>query len=252
MAGVSYILLFAVDAATCLGFAGVVFVGIRRDPPRPPPADADRPAGYRTALRDPLMLALVALTVLTATVYFQNTITLPLAVIHAGLPPRDYGLVLAVNGVLIVALQPFAIRVLRRYDRLRVLALGNALLGAGFWLTLFAGSVPQYMATVVVWTLGEIATAGLVGSLVANLAPPEARGRYAAVWGSSFGLAAMFAPLFGTWTYQYLGPGALWTACLVVGLVVAAGFLALEPSVRRRATAGLPAAFDETVPGQAG
>jgi MFS family permease len=241
VAGISYALLFAIDAATCLGFAGVVFVGIRKDPPRPPPANADRPAGYGTALRDPVMLALVALTVLEATVYFQNAITLPLAVTHNGLRPRDFGLILAVNGVLIVAAQPVAVRLLHRYDRLRVLAAGSALVGVGFWLTLFAGSVPAYMGTVVVWTLGEIATAGLVGSLVADLAPPEARGRYAAVWGSSFGLATLFAPLFGTWTYQYLGPVTLWTACLVVGLLVAAGFVALGPPVRRR-TAGLSAA----------
>jgi MFS family permease len=175
-------------------------------------------------------------------VYFQNSITLPLAVTHDGLPPRDYGLVLAVNGILIVALQPLAVRVLTRFDRVRVLALGSTLIGVGFWLTTFADSVVAYMTTVVVWTLGEIATAGLAGSLVADLAPPEARGRYAAVWGSSFGVATLFAPLLGTWTYQFAGPTAVWTGCLVAGLVVGAGFLAMQPSVHRRldATAPLP------------
>ncbi len=237
VAGISYTLLFAIDALTCLAFAAVVAVGIRHDPPRPPAADADNPAGYRTALRDPVMLALVALTVLSATVYFQNSITLPLAVTHDGFPPRDYGLVLAVNGVLIVALQPLAVRVLRRFNRIRVLAVGSAMIGIGFWLTMFADSVAAYMATVVVWTLGEIATAGLAGSLVADLAPPEARGRYAAVWGSSFGVATLLAPLFGTWTYQYLGATAVWVGCLIAGLVVAAGFLAMQPAVQRRLSA---------------
>ena len=234
VAGVSYTLLFAIDAVTCVGFALVIFIGIRRDPARPAPNEHDRPAGYGTALRDPVMLALAALTTLSTTVYFQNAITLPLAVTHNGLPPRAYGLILAVNGILIVVLQPLAVRLLRPFRRLRVLAVGSALIGVGFWLTAFAQSVPAYAGTVVVWTLGEIATAGLGASLVADLAPVEARGRYAAVWGSSFGVAALFAPLLGTWTYQYLGPGALWTGCLVVGMVVAAGFLALAPSVRRR------------------
>ncbi len=240
VAGISYTLLFAIDAVTCIGFAVVVAVGIRRDPPRPPAADQTNPAGYRTALRDPLMLALVALTVLGATVYFQNSITLPLAVTHDGFLPRDYGLVLAVNGILIVTLQPFAVRVLGRFNRMRVLALGSALIGVGFWLTTFADSVLTYMATVVVWTLGEIATAGLSASLVADLAPPEARGRYAAVWGSSFGVATLFAPLLGTWTYQYAGPAAVWTGCLLAGLVVGAGFLALQPAVRRRTSGIVP------------
>jgi MFS family permease len=242
LAGVSYTLLFVIDAATCLAFAGVVLVGIRVDPPRPPVADVDRPAGYRTALRDPIMLWLVVLTVVSSTVYSQNSITLPLAVSHHGLPPRDYGLILAVNGLLIVALQPAAVRLLRRFDRMRVMAVGSALIGLGFWLTTFATSVGQYMGTVVVWTVGEIATAGLAGSLVADLAPPEARGRYAAVWGSSFGLATLTAPLFGTWTYQFVGPAALWAACLLLGLIVAVGFVALRAPVNRRVAAAAPVA----------
>jgi hypothetical protein len=40
--------------------------------------------------------------------------------------------------------------------------------------------------------------------------------------------------LFGTWTYQYAGATAVWTACLLLGLVVAAGFLAMQPAVHRR------------------
>jgi hypothetical protein len=66
------------------------------------------------------------------------------------------------------------------------------------------------------------------------------------VWGSSFGLAALFAPLFGTWTYQYLGPVTLWTACLLVGLLVAAGFVALGPPVRRRTAALWAASPDDS------
>ena len=55
-----------------------------------------------------------------------------------------------------------------------------------------------------------------------------------AVWGSSFGVAALLAPPFGTWTYQYLGPNALWTGCLIFGVVAAAGFMAIAPLVSRR------------------
>ena len=243
VAGVSYTLLFVVDAATCLAFALVILLGIRSDPPRPPAVDLEKPAGFRTALRDPVMLALVGLTILSATVYFQNTVTLPLAMLADGLQPRDYGLVISINGILIVALQPFSIRLLAGFDRLRVLAVSNILLGAGFWLTGFASSAWGYAGTVVVWTLGEIGTAGLALSLVGDLAPPEARGRYAAVWGTSFGVATLTAPLLGTRLYQFVSPSALWTACLLGGLAAAVGFVALRPSVQRRlrtATRPLP------------
>ena len=140
IAGVSYTLLFVVDASTCLVFALVIVLGIRTDPPRPPALDVENPAGYRTALRDPVMLGLAGLTVLSATVYFQNTLTLPLAMLSDGLRPRDYGVVISLNGILIVALQPLSIRLLARFERLRVLAVSNVLLGVGFWLTDFANS----------------------------------------------------------------------------------------------------------------
>jgi MFS family permease len=234
LAGVSYTLLFVVDAATCLVFALVILLGIRVDPPRPASLDLENPAGFRTALRDPVMIALVTLTVLSTTVYFQNTVTLPLAMLDHGLQPRDYGLVIALNGILIVALQPFSIRLLAGFARLRVLAVSYVLIGVGFWLTGFASSSWGYAGTVLVWTLGEIGTAGLLGSLVSDLAPPEARGRYAAVWGTSFGIATLIAPLVGTRLYQYVGPSALWTACLAGGVVAALGCLVLEPTVQRR------------------
>jgi MFS family permease len=229
-----YTLLFVLDAATCLAYGAVIWFGLRADPPRPPVDPAAPAGGFRTALTDRLMLALVGLTILGATVYMQVATTLPLAIVGHGLPTSAYGLVAGLNGVLIIVLQPFALRIVRRYDPLRVLACGHALIGLGFGLTAFASTVWEFAGTVAVWTLGEIAGAGLVAGLIADLAPPEARGRYAAVWGTSFGISSLLAPALGTTTYQYLGPDVLWSGCLVVGLVAAAGFLVLGPAVHRR------------------
>ncbi len=215
-------------------FGLIVWVGLRSDPPRPAPADDLPAAGYATALRDRLMLALVGLTILTATVYMQVGNTLPLAIVGHHLPTSSYGIVAGLNGLLIVILQPLALRLIRRRDPFHVLATGQFLIGLGFGLTAFARTLPQFAGTVAVWTLGEIAGAGLIAAMIADLAPAQARGRYAAVWGTSFGVASLLAPAVGTTTYQYLGPDVLWAGCFVAGLVAAAGFLALGPAVRVR------------------
>jgi MFS family permease len=232
-----YTLLFVLDAATCLLYAGIIWWGLRADPLRPSSLTDDSgrpPAGYRTAVRDPLMLALVAITLVQATVYMQVTTTLPLAIVGHGLSTSTYGLVAALNGILIVVLQPFAPRVLGRFDSFRVLAVSNVLIGLGFGLTAFASTLLGFGGTVAVWTLGEIAGAGLMVALIADLAPPEARGRYAAVWGTAFGVSSLLAPAVGTSTYQFLGPNVLWAGCFVAGLLAAAGCLALGPAFRRR------------------
>ena len=232
-----YTLLFVLDAATCLIYAVIIWRGIRTDPPLPPVPAGTVAASYATALRDRLMLALVGLTILTATVYMQVGVTLPLAVVAHGNSTSVYGSVIALNGVLIVVLQPFALRLLTRFDPMRVLALGSVAIGVGFGLTAWASRPLEFAGTVAVWTLGEILGAGLVGALIADLAPPEARGRYSAVWGTSFGISSLLAPAIGTSTYQYLGPDVLWGGCLVTGLVSGVGYLALRPAVQRRTTA---------------
>jgi MFS family permease len=230
----SYTLLFVLDAATCLVFGAIVWLGLRADPPRPAPAQGVPAAGYSTALHDRLMLSLVGLTILSATVYMQVGNTLPLAIVGHGLPTSTYGIVAGLNGVLIVILQPFALRLIARFDPFHVLAAGQFLVGLGFGLTAFASTLVQFAGTVTVWTLGEITGAGLIAAMIADLAPPEARGRYAAVWGTSFGVSSLLAPALGTTTYQFLGPDVLWAACFVTGLVAAAGFLVLGPAVRAR------------------
>lgn len=236
-----YTLLFVLDAATSLVYGAIIWRGIRADPPRPPVPPGRDPASYATALRDHLMLALVGLTVLGATVYMQVGTTLPLAIVGRGLSTAVYGTVIAINGVIIVVLQPLALRVVGRFDPIRVLALGSVLIGLGFGLTALAHTPVEYAGTVAVWTLGEIAGAGLVAALIADLAPPEARGRYSALWGTSFGISSLLAPAIGTSTYQFLGPNVLWAGCFVTGLLGAAGYVALGPAVRRR-TAALAAA----------
>jgi MFS family permease len=88
------------------------------------------------------------------------------------------------------------------------------------------------MATLV-WTLGEILVLPTGNALVADIARPTMRGRYQGAYGLSFGLAAFGAPLIGTAVLQRWGSAALWTGCLLAGLVVAAGQLALAPRLRR-------------------
>ncbi len=237
-----YTLLFVLDAGTCLAYAFIIRWGVRSDPMRPALAEHQRPGGFGTALRDPLMLALVGLTIASALVYFQNSITLPLAITGRGLSPLVYGIVLSVNGVLIVVLQPLSIKLLRGFDRTNVLAVGSLLIGLGFGLTAFASTPVEYAGTVVVWTLGEVVTAGLASSLVADLSPADARGRYTAVWGSSFGVAALLAPALGTVTFQQAGADVLWAACVVVGVLVAVGYLMIGPAARERTAAAVAAA----------
>ena len=234
-------LLFAIDAATCAGYAVVVLVGIRRDPPRPLHEGDGKAPGFATALRDATFMLLVGFTVLQAVAYFQSFTVLPLAVVSVGLPPSAYGVVAATNGLVIIALQPMVTRRTAHLDASRTLAVSLVLCGVGFFTMRFATSLVAFVMCTVLWTLGEIGTAGLLPSIVADLAEPTARGRYLGLFGTAFGIAAFVAPLIGPSLFQAAGAPAVWTLCLVLFSVAAGGQLLLRPTVERRRAANVTA-----------
>jgi hypothetical protein len=162
---------------------------------------------------------------------------LPLAVAHDGLGTGGYGVIIALNGVLIVALQPVFLGPLGRRKRGPVLLASGVIIGIGLWLTSFADTIPAHLGTVTIWTIGEIIAAGQLGALVANLAPVHLRGRYMGVFGMSYGISAFLAPAVGTQLLAHLGETELWTFCLVSSAVSGVVMLLVSNAADRRAAA---------------
>ena len=250
--------LFWADAGTCAVVGVLAWRGLpsgspgraraakaRESGPAAPPARSGRLTGRPTGnrggallgfARDRVMIAYLALSLCYCFVYLQAYTTLPLAMRLQGLSPQEYGLAMALNGLLIIALQPLVSGWLGKHDPSTVLAGGFAIVGLGFGLTALAGSVVAYAATVVVWTLGEIVTAGLGAAIVADLAPVSMRGRYSGAYGAVWSAAYLLGPLGGT-RLLALGAPVLWVTCGLMGAGTALGLLALGPAIRRRSRA---------------
>jgi MFS family permease len=235
-----FIWLFWADAATCLGFGALVLRAVPETRPVREPGQAN--PSISVALRDRLMLAIVGLSLIYASIYTQATAGLPLAMSRAGFSAAAYGVTVAVNGIVIVIVQPVVVAWLARHDHARFIATGQLLVGLGFGATAFAANLPAYMATVVVWTLGEICTASLLSSVIADLAPRLLRGRYQGLIGLAWGGGGLIGPLVGAAVLQTAGPHWLWGGCAVFGALSAVGFLTLGPAIRRRQAAVLASA----------
>src|SRR3954451_8184609 len=208
-----YWLLFVGDAVTSLAFAAII---LSRVPETRPAHVSTTPGSLGDVLRDRLMVALVIATIAESMAYMQAFYTLPLAVVHDGLGTGGYGVIIALNGILIVLLQPLLLGTLGRRARGPLLLVSGLVIGVGLGLTAFADTLAQPLAVVSVWTLGEIVGAGVLAALVATIAPVHLRGRYMGVFGASYGASSILAPGLGTQVLQHLGEGALWTACLVL------------------------------------
>ncbi|MEO3857674.1 MFS transporter [Acrocarpospora sp. B8E8] len=227
LAEAGFLWLFWINAVTCTIFGVLVWRAI----PETRPAASQRQGGFREVFRDRLMVAFVAMNLAYTCVYLQAFYTLPLAMKDLG--TSAYGWAMAVNGLLIVFVQPLTNTWLARRDNSNVLAAGFAIVGLGFALTVFASTAFGFSLTVAVWTLGEILTAGMGGAIVAALAPAHLRGRYSGLYGFSWSVGALITPLLGTRLLE-VGPAVLWSSVGTLGLVAALGQLALAPAIRRR------------------
>jgi MFS family permease len=242
LASTSYAELFLGNAAACLLF-GVVVEVLLRDAPRPrsdqddanPRSDqddanpqADRGVGYRRALADRALVRFLLMTAVGEFVYIQSTVGLPLHVSDVGLSARDFGLLIGLNGLLVLVLELPTTGAVSRYRPEYVLAMGNLLIGGGLALTGFMTSMGLLAATVLMWTLGEMMSSSVAMAYLGSLTPPRMVGRYQGLYGAAYTIGTGAGPLIGGAAYA-IGPWALW------GLVAVAGLLSAGLCLPRRA-----------------
>ena len=241
--------IFVVDAASSLAFALVVAVGLRGTIA----AAARRPeqarASYRAVLRQRKLLALVGLNVLyvcAGYAAFQSALPI-FAKAQAGVTERGIGLLFLVNTFAVAAFQLPAMRAIRSRSRLRVLAAVGpiwavawlAVVATGMWLT---GTVAltALLAVAVLFAVGECALP-VQTMLVAELAPPELRGRCLGLLPASYAVALALGPAligFGLSISPYL----IWVVAIALLLGAAAVALAVERTLRAEILPGRIAA----------
>ncbi|MEV8020774.1 MFS transporter [Streptomyces sp. NPDC086554] len=225
----SYLAGFLIEAAMTMACAIVVFAKLPESRPvrTALEKDAEPEVGLGTVLRDGRFMGVVGLSFLIALIFQQGSVGLPVAMGEAGFTPADYGMAIAVNGVLIVVLQIPVTRFIEHRDPQPLLVISALLAGYGFGLTAFAGSIGVFALTVCVWTLAEIVNAPTQTGLVVRLSPLHGRGRYQGMYTMSWAVAALVAPLMSGFVIDRFGADWLWGICAVIGTVAALGYWSL-------------------------
>lgn len=240
MAARNYFWLFAGDAATTFACAVLILLKVpetrpeRAATPSPgqPPA---KPGGdVLVPFTDGVFVSFVVLTFLVSLLFFQAHLGLPIDMKAHGLSAATYGAVIAINGVMIVLLQPFASRVTGGRRRSVVMAVSTLLIGAGFGMFGLWTTLGAYAAGVAVFTVGEILQAGVAPTIVSDLAPVRLRGTYQGVYHMAWGLASFTGPSVAGLVLQSRGAPALWFGCFAVGVVGAAGHVLIAGGRRKR------------------
>ncbi|WOX23566.1 MFS transporter [Streptomyces solicathayae] len=225
-----YRTLFVVDAVATSLCALIVFLRLPETRPEAAvdtsgEAVAEQKISVLDVLKDAPFRTLVLLNLFVCLVFTAPWIGLPLTMAQEGLSPSSYGVVIAVNGVVIVGFQLLVNKVTDKRSAAMLLTVSSLLFAVGTGATALAGSsVVAFAATVVVWTIGEMVHVPTNAAATARLAPEHARGRYQGVMGMSWSVAGFVAPIGAGWIVEGPGPDVLWIACAVIGCAAAVGY----------------------------
>ncbi len=237
LAAVSYRYLFWVDGASAIAAAAYLAWAFRSGKTPLPHKEKEVAGGGTSPWRDRPYLVLMGLGTVLAFVFFQIQSTYPLALhrIH-GLTEAKIGILLAINTVIIVALEMVLAHALAEARLLRVVAWGSFFFCGGLALLPLGSGVLFLSATVVVWTIGEMLSLPFLQGIVAVRAGAARRGSYLGLLNASFATSYVVAPTLGTKIFETWGSATLWAICGGLGVFLLFGFLALEPSFERERT----------------
>ncbi len=155
-----------------------------------------------------------------ALIYLQKQSTLPLDMAAHGLDPHTYGLVVSLNGLLIIVLQPVVSRLAERLGMDAQFVLAGLLIAVGFGTNSVAGSAWSYAAALTVWTLGEILLVPQASAFLVRHAPEGRAGSYQGAYQFVWNLGLVLGAPLGMTVRDTYGGDVLWAVCLVLGVGV--------------------------------
>ncbi len=230
LAGINYRLLFWVDGLTCLGAALYLLYAL----PRPARAGSgiNEAGGVSAVVRSPysdgLFVFFTACVFLYSTAFMQFFSLLPLYFKkYLGAQEGQIGLFMALNGLLIVAVEMAMIYALERriQQRLLISAAGVLLTGFSLFILTFTQWPGIAWVTIILITFGEMLAMPFLLSFAANRADDRNRGQYMGLYSMGWALSQVSSPLIGSQVAERFGFQTLWVIMLCFTIVSAAGLL---------------------------
>jgi MFS family permease len=231
----SFLWLFVGDAVTSVLYGLVAWFAL----PSGLRSERAGGSGWETlrVLREDRRFRQVLLAVLAVGVVFVQVLsTMSLEITRSGFTPATYGLIISLNGLLIVLCELPLTTITKLYPSRRVMAVGFLLIGAGFASNALPRTVPLLVVTTVLFTFGEMVSMPISGAYVANLAPAHQRGLYMGAYGMVWAAAFVFGPSLGMLLFS-VNHILLWLVCGALGIVAAAVILYEPRSVEKTAAA---------------
>jgi len=252
LAAKSYLLLFVLDAIFSLITAAIVFRLVPETKPEATTRQRQETflqtlGGYRLVARDFAYMGFLLASMLMTVVYLQmySTLSVFLRDVH-GVPERGFGLLLSLDAGVVVLLQFWVTRRVKRRPPLLMMALGTVLYMAGFSMYGFVATYALFVVAILLITFGEMVVMPVAQAIVARFAPEDMRGRYMAFYSLSWSLPSAVGPWAAGMIMGTFDPRWVWYLGGIIAAIAAGGFLLLH--LRTGARFALPPEEKDTLP----
>jgi MFS family permease len=185
--------------------------------------------------KDRIFIFFCFLGAMTSLVYSQLYGLLSVYTQYIGFEPYVFGIFFSVNGLMVVLLQiPLRLGTMR-IGATKAFIIAQTLYAVGFTSFMFATSFQQFLAGVIVLTMGEIVFVPASSAFVANIAPADMRGRYMAMAGLFFGIGSSAGSqiafsIFGALTDKQL----TWGILGIIGFATSLGYALMHKMTRNK------------------
>jgi MFS family permease len=137
-----------------------------------------------------------------------------------------------INTLLIVALEVPLNTATAHWSNARLLVIGSMLFAIGFGALAVIASPAGVIATVVVWTFGEMLLFPAFAAHMSEIAPENRRGAYMGAYTMALSIALTVGPWMGTQLLAMFGPVVVWSVMFVLGALAAALMAYAVPRAR--------------------
>jgi MFS family permease len=180
-------------------------------------------------LKDKRMFYFILTLIPVSMVYFQHMSTLPLYLVkELGFKTSIFGMLIAINTVLIILVEVPLNNSLTKWRDSRLLTIGAILAAIGFGSMVFAKDILFIAATIVIWTFGEMILFPASANYISSIAPESRRGEYMGFFQITFSLAFTVGPWLGTVVFEHLGSAALWIGTFIFAGISASMMYAIK------------------------
>lgn len=245
----NYAWLFWVDGITNLGAALLMFVFLKPAGNQPITNKSGPGAERLSALHDSTYMWFIVLTILFATCFFQLFTNLSVYYkINLHFSEPFIGFLMAVNGLIIVAIEMVIVHKLEGRNKNTVYIISGTLLMALAYCMLSTFLVTQLIALlmVIVITLAEMMAMPFMNSYWIGRSKLHNRGQYAALYTMAWSVAQTLGPMLGAQVAEKKGFNTLWWSVTCLSVFTALGFVRLHKYVgKKNFPAGEPMPVNE-------